>query len=331
MNKIRLGGVKILDGRSRMEVSFEPGVDALSGICRRVGAEKINISLLTHIADNGNGRSATALCTTKSNGFSGYFLIKTDARCVVELQQDVSLPSIFPHDRRPLVIGGLIGLLGREGIHPLGLASSPSAISAIIPSMETKRMIDGLFDVFVFPEYNSPLEWHAAYTGKEEIFKDVLGSYEEQAIKVYAVQEETGLVLWSLRMHPKRMEPLGKALRSMEDLHVKLPFFIAHCEQDGEMILSACIADPHEEDFRRILADHLPWEDKWSQPAACVFLHGPHFGDRYRIADALAGSLQEAGIQPLALSCAVHSISVVFKPGDLRPGVTAISTKFHVP
>ena len=331
MNKIRLGGVKILDGRSRMEVSFERGVDALSGICRRVGAEKINISLLTHIADDGNGRSATALCTTKSNGFSGYFLIKTDARCAVELQQDVSLPSVFPHDRRPLVIGALIGMLGSEGIHPLGLASSPSAISAIIPSMETKRMIDGLFDVFVFPEYNSPLDWHAAYTGREEIFKDVLGSYEEQAIKVYAVQEETGLVLWSLRMHPKRMEPLGKALRSMEDLHVKLPFFVAHCEQEGEMILSVCIADPHEEDFRRILADHLPWEDKWSQPGACVFLLGPHFGDRYRIADALAGSLQEAGIQPLALSCAVHSISVVFKPGDLRPGVKAISTKFHVP
>jgi aspartokinase len=267
----------------------------------------------------------------KANGFSGYFLARTDARCVVHLQQDVSIPSVFPHNRRPLITGALFGLLGREGMHLLGIASSPSALSVVIPSNETKALIDGLFEVFTFPDYGSPLEWHAAYTGKEDLFKDVVGSYEEEAIKVYAIQEEPGLDFWTVRLDRRSMERMGAALTRMDELQMEMPFFVAHSEQDGDLILGFCLAGSSGEGLREAIGALLPEGECWSEEAAGVFLHGPHFGDRYGIADAFAGSLQEAGIKPLALSCAVHSISAVFKLQDLRPAVLAISTMFHVP
>jgi aspartokinase len=267
----------------------------------------------------------------KASGFSGYFLARTDARCVVHLQQDVSIPSVFPHHRRPLITGALFGLMGREGMHLLGIASSPSALSVVVPSNETKALIDGLFEVFHLPDHGSPLEWHAAYTGKEDLFKDVVGSYEEEVIKVYAIQEEPGLSFWTVRLDRRSMERMAGALTRMDELQMEVPFLIAHSGQDGDLILSFCIADSSGEGLREVIGTHLPKGACWSEEAAGVFLHGPHFGDRYGIADAFAGCLQEAGIKPLALSCAVHSISAVFNSRDLRPAVLAISTRFHVP
>ena len=57
MNKIQLGGIKILEGQSRIESSCDSGENELAGICYRLGAERINLALLTHIADDGKGKS----------------------------------------------------------------------------------------------------------------------------------------------------------------------------------------------------------------------------------------------------------------------------------
>ena len=63
-----------------------------------------------------------------------------------------------------------------------------------------KATIDGIFSAFEFPSYSSPLNWETAYVGKEQLFKDVVGSYEEQDIKVYAVLSQPDLDLFTLTL-----------------------------------------------------------------------------------------------------------------------------------
>jgi aspartokinase len=331
MKKIQLGGIKILEGQSRIESSCDYANDGLARMCHQLGVERINLSLLTHIADDGHGKSATTLCTESASGFAAYFLVKLDASSVVDVLHNVCILSSFPHDRRPLIAGALFELLARERIYPIALASSPSAISVLTPSADTKSVIDGLFRSFEFPDYRSPIEWHAAYLGKEQMFRDVVGSYEEQDIKVYAILDQTGLDLWTFRLNSMWMGQMGTALRELDGLGLKMPFFVAHWYQDRGLIISLCLAASHREDIRRVIVERLPYAASSHRDAAAVFLHGPHFGDRHGIASELTGSLHEAGIKPLAVSCTVHSISVVLKPEDLRPGVHAISTRFHVP
>jgi hypothetical protein len=48
-----------------------------------------------------------------------------------------------------------------------------------------------------------------------------------------------------------------------------------------------------------------------------IFLHGPHFGDRYGIADAAVGALTKKGIPIVALGCTASSIYLVM-PEDQR-------------
>lgn len=331
MTKIPLGGIKILEGRSYVDWYSSKDEESLAGICNRLAAEQINISQVTHVADDGKGHSSTALSTESINSFTSYLLIKLGSGEMPQLRHDTSILSVFPHDGRPFIMGAILDLMAREDMRPIGIASSPSAMSVVVASEDTKQTIDSIFDVFEFPTYRSPLEWQAAYVGKEEMFRNVVGSYNEQTLKVYAVLEQPDLDFWTLLLNRSELKPMGAALRELDGLGTKMPFFVAHWDRPDETVLSFCFSSSKRADVLMALQAHVPNATSSVHDAAGIFLHGPHFGDRYRIAGVLAESLQTAGIKPLALSCAVHSISVVLGNEDLGRGLQAIKTQFHVP
>ncbi len=331
MAKIQLGGIKILEGQSYIEFSSDKAEDALMRVSRRLGSEKINLSQVTFIADDGRGRSSNALCAESAKSFAARFLLNSNLGSESPSLPDITILSIFPHDRRPLVIGTLFELMAREDMHPLGIASSPSAMSVVVPAEDTKRAIEAIFSVFEFPSYRSPLEWQAAYVGKEELFKNVVGSYEEQTLTVYAVLDQPELDLWSMTLDRTGMKRLGAALNEIDGLGAKVPFIVAHCERPREAVICFCLARSYRQDAERIFDAHAPQTARSLCEAAGIFFHGPHFGDRYRIAGVLTGCLQAEGIRPLALSCAVHSISVILEAQDLSRGLQAIKSNFLVP
>ena len=202
MSRIRLGGIKISEGRSHLNASCHCGENALTNICSRLAANRINITLLTHVADSAGGHSVSALCTEKEDGFSGYFLLKVNGGqdCTVSMQSDINILSVFPHEQKPAVTGKLLETLAGNGVRLHGLASSPSAMSLLIASPDMARVIDGLFSAFDFPSYPTPLDWHAAYQGKEQVLREIICSYEEQIIKVYNIAQQVDLDLWSLTL-----------------------------------------------------------------------------------------------------------------------------------
>ncbi len=331
MTKIQLGGIKILEGRSCAGWACDKAQNPLSDICRNMGVERINLSQVSHLADDGKGRSATCLCTENAAGFTSYFLIRLGTGMEPRLRRDTTILSVFPHDRRPRVMGALLELAGREDIDALAIASSPSAMSIVVPAQTMKATIDAIFGAFEFPAYGSPLKWETAYVGKEELFKDVVGSYEEQDIKVYAVLDQPNLDLWTLVLDRGDLVRLGPALRQIDDLGAKMPFLTADCSRPEETVLGFCLPTSLRQGVGKALDANLPNAVCSVQDAAGVFFHGPHFGDRYRIATALTGSLQGADVVPLALSCAVHSISVILAAKDLPGALRVIKAKFHVP
>ncbi|MGC8492057.1 MAG: hypothetical protein ACP5SH_10005 [Syntrophobacteraceae bacterium] len=331
MTKIRLGGIKILEGRSYAGWSCDKTKDALADICGHMGSERINLSQVTHLADDGSRFSSSSLCTESAGGFTSYFLIKLDTGLEPQLQRDTTILSIFPHDRRPLVMGALLELMGKENMHPLGIASSPSAVSVVVPSEEVKATIDAIFSVFEFPAYGSPLKWESAYVGKEELFKDVVGSYEEEDIKVYAVLNRPDLDFWVLVLNRSDLLRMGQVLQEIDSPEAGMDFLVADCNRPGKAVLGFCLPGSQRRLFGETLEARMPHVAHTCKEAAAIFFHGPHFGDRYRIAATLTESLQSAGIRPLAFSCAVHSISVILEAGDLSRGLQAIRAKFHEP
>jgi aspartokinase len=332
MTKIKVRGLKLLEGGAKV-ASCSPGDDNLlaTGVCSPLARNKINLTFITHVALDQSESRLTALCTEGSSGHAVASLIETHygSDSTVDLHGDVSILSVFPHDQRPQVTGVLLRAMAMKEITLKGMASSPSAVSTIVATAETETAIDTFFEAFTFPAYHSPSDWYAAYEGKEHLLKKIIASYQEKVIRIYDIVQQSDLDLWSLNAEHADLGDLGAALTTLGQSAIRMPFVIALPSPENRLSFSFCLPGAKEAQIREVFSSHLG-ETVVSQRSqvAALFIHGPHFGDRYGIAHALVRALENKGVSLLALGCTVSSLSVVVCEPDLDQAVQALETSF---
>ncbi len=335
MSKIKLGGIKVVENRAYLCSSCR-GADALESISSVLAAGRINLGLLTHVADTVPGGSITAACARSDSSFSGYILGKAGwGECgkTSEIVKDVSRISIFPHDQRPEVAAALLAALDANAIKPYGFASSPSAITVVVASPDFNIAMERLFDVFAFSACGSYLQWQAACQMDEQQLSEVRCSYNEQMIGVYGIASQTGLELYDVFLPIGYMDQFGSFLSALGELDFKLPFLVSNSAPGEKSIhFSFALRADQRQRAGRIFDYHIPGRGYSCRgPVSALFAHGPHFGDRYGIAHAFITALKNADIPILALSCAVSSISAVIAGNDPAKAGEALNTRFQTP
>ena len=334
MKKIRLRGLKLLEGGAQVLSSGPGGGENLlaTGICIPLALNKINLTFLAHLSLPKSANCVTSLCTEGSAGRAAASLVGThhSGDVGVYLHQDVSTFSIFVHDQRPQVTGSLLDALAREEIELLGLASSPSALSSVVSSAHTEATIRAFFDAFEFPAYGSPSDWYAAYEGKEHLLRKIIASYQEQVIKIYDIVQEPNLDLWSIDLSKSELGNLGAALDSLDRLGIRMPFVVAVQSPEAGLRFGFCFARAQAKEVKHAFSHHVSTTNLEHDPeVAALFIHGPHFGDRYGIASKFVEGLQRAGVAILALSCTVSSISAIIGEIDLDPAISTLEKTFQ--
>ena len=330
MTQIKLRGLKLLEGGAQV-VSANPGDHnrRAAGICSPLAHNKINLTFITHAFLDQSAGSVTAFCTEGSAGRASSALIEAHLGGVVEVHEDVSILSVFPHDQRPQVTGLLLAALAEKEIALQGMASSPSALSSIVSSAETEAAIDTLFAAFEFPAYRSPSDWYAAYEGKEHLLKKIIASYQEKVVRIYDIVRRSDLGLWSLVVDQRGLAKLGAALMAVGQWDIRMPFIIALPTPENRLVFTFCLPEEEDSQIRETFSSHLDSSmlTHHSQVAA-LYIHGPHFGDRYGIANTLVRALDSANVSLLALGCTVSSISVIVGKEDLAAAVQALEATF---
>ncbi len=335
MSRIRLGGIKVVEKRAYLYSSCRREADLLGSICSILAAGRINMGLLTHVADNGIGESITAASAWSEHRFSGYLHdVAGSGECkTAEIENDISRISIFPHAQRPEITASLISVLGAGAIKPLGFASSPSAVTVVISSSDFEIAMERIFESFEFPACGSYSEWQAVCRLDEHQLSEVKCSYSERIITIYVFTRQTGLDLWNVSLPIECMSAFGAFLSELGELGFKLPFLISASAPGAKGIqFTFALGDDRLERAGQAFDKHLPGRDSFCRgPVSALFLHGPHFGDRYGIADAFVTALRNGGIPILALSCAVSSISAIIAGNDPDKAIEVLNTRFQTP
>ena len=65
-------------------------------------------------------------------------------------------------------------------------------------------------------------------------------------------------------------------------------------------------------------------------PVALIYLHGPHFQDRYGIAEAALSPLQKADIPVLATGCSGTSVYIVVHENRADEAATCLAETFVI-
>lgn len=334
MPKIRLGGIKVFEKRACLFQCGRDGAHTLGDICSRLALDRINLGLLIHVADFEGLESITAASMKSIDSAfrcaSGK--ISPEASDREQTLADAYRISIFPHDQRPDVTALLVRLLADKRIKPYAVGSSPSAMTVIVSSSDFQTAMEGIFDVFAFHAFDSYAGWQAACGGRaESLLKYVRLPFHEEIITIYDFEYRAGLDLWRAKLPLGKLRDFAAFLSSLDSSGLRMPFLVSASPSGEENIsFSFLFEAAHHDIIEQTPAGTSSGLFRLG-PVSVFFLHGPHFGDRYGIANALVKSLRGAGVPLLALSCAVSSISLVVRSGDSDQTIRALDSVFKTP
>ena len=333
--KLRVGGLKVIEAGACL-VSSSPGGEFRLGpqVTGPLAHHKVNLTFLTHVAGD-----RTSLCISQPEGEGTLARLKNLAgrEDAFRLQPDTVIMAVYPHDKRPEIIGAFIRSLARSKSIVYGLASSPSAITGILESRRKIKVATQLFQDFQFSSASSVEEFFAAQEIPEEYVRKVVATYQEKKIKVYWIVPQSDLDLWAVSIPSADiLEEIADILTHFGELGLTIPFLIAIPRLRTEELLFAFSTGrpPDSEDqgelIRRLLNERLPGLRPMRLiPVAGIFLHGPHFGDRYGIVNALVEALEQVHVSILALSCTISSISVIIRQQELAPALLVLGQVFE--
>jgi aspartokinase len=334
---IAVGGIKVVEGGAFVAISSPSGKDYLrGGICLPLAQQRINITLLTHMTGGGELNSASVICTDIKAGATSYSLAKASYRSiqdVIRLHPGTCIVSIYPYNRRPEIVGNFLRALARAKVLTYAVASSRSSISAVMSLDAKEKAIRQLFKDFYFSSYASAAEFFAAQPPPEELVKQVVAVYQESVIKIYYLEELPDQDIWSLSVPSvMALERFGEALLALKNIECPIPFFLAvWLLGKKELLFSFSTSSHHADEVRRLLKFSLPGINlRRQRQVAAIFLHGPHFGDRYGIASTLLEALDQAKVSLLAISCSVSTISAMVKKKDLESAMEILTRTFEI-
>jgi aspartokinase len=163
---------------------------------------------------------------------------------------------------------------------------------------------------------------------------ETTATYWEARIKTYGFHRVTDLCLFKVSLENFEVFRLGHPLCRMGEEGIPLVLTFAQGTSQG---LSASFVVPHlfEGSVRERLQETVDPDGEGVAlqvfPVEVIFFYGPHFGDRYGIAEAALQSLAGSGIHPTATACSGSCVYLVLPEGKSDEAVRVLSEAFDIP
>ncbi len=159
---------------------------------------------------------------------------------------------------------------------------------------------------------------------------ETVAVYKESRIKTYGFQEITGLALLRFSCPVQKLFSLGQILSGEHLKHLRSKMVMA--QVSGQTIhFNLCMVATEGEGFRSMLEkSSVAINIEYISPVGVIYFHGPHFGDRYGIAEAAFSTLSKAGIQVMASDCSAASVYLAMAQENIGRAKDILARTFEV-
>ncbi|MBW2029514.1 MAG: hypothetical protein JRH06_13045 [Deltaproteobacteria bacterium] len=333
MPSSKLGGFKVLRDVSVFSVAVPRDGDSYPPqVLDVISDQQINLPYVSCLATDSCWQILFAVPSGEQDRVGQIIRESVPGEGLVSIASCVVL-SLFPHRSDPGIAGTTIWVLERENLRFHAMANSPSAISLLLQEECLAGVSNAFVHAFDFPPECAPVDWNLAQKGKEQIYKEVVASYQEKQPKVYGLEIREGLDLYLLEVKKQGLGLLAKSFRQLGDEGIGLSY-ISSLPLPGmrNHSMALCLPATVRDRATSLLSDPMAEIGLKIAENICLFtMNGPHFGDRYGLAWILMRAFQEHHLDLLALNCTVASMTGIVWYNQTDLAIKAIRTRFHVP
>ncbi len=328
----KLGGFKVLKDVTLISL-FSPKQSKgfPSRFFRFIADKKINLPYVTCVFDD-HAWGLNIAVESKDAGMALGLIEEAFEKKSIH-HPDSTILSIFPHKKNPEITGSLFEAFGREGVNANALANSPSSISVVLNENVLNKASSALFGPFSFSAYRTPADWKLAQKGKEQLYKEVVASFQEQRPKVYGLEYQDNQEFLRIKLNTQSIGDFGTSFKEFARIGLNLTFLATSpCEEKGKEKVAFCLPVTKNSSYIRIMNGIAPQADTQTlAPVSTFAMNGPHFGDRYGIVSELLISLEKGDVDLLGLSCTIASITGVVPSSHIALAIEAIKACFDIP
>ena len=166
------------------------------------------------------------------------------------------------------------------------------------------------------------------------MFLETIAVYWESKVKVYTVTHVTDLSMARFIYPSNCTEELGKTLMALEDSVQRFELvtqdYIDSTHSQMNLFFAITKQKKAEVTIGK-LADQMQAKVTFTSPLELVYLHGPHFQDRFGIADITFSALKGDNIEIIAAGCAGTTIYIAVPHKQAHPATRILRETFIIP
>ena len=174
-----------------------------------------------------------------------------------------------------------------------------------------------------------------AYAGSKEKAVETIAVYWELKPKTYGFKEVFNLSLLNIATKPKKMSQWGLWFMEMADLDIGFHLILAKYSTRRELRLCILFEKLWEDSILSYIGKKIdPDAGKdfyLRSPVELIRFQGPHFADRYGIADTAFKVLDDHKIPILIAACSGAAVYLVLPEKKLHEARPLLAEVFEVP
>jgi len=156
-----------------------------------------------------------------------------------------------------------------------------------------------------------------------------------ERIKVGGIMQSDGHAVVRVMSCPARLDIPGLVLGALGNKNINIDFLVQSFDLDGFSNFTLCIDRKDLESAIGCLEAIKPSMGakviSYNSNVAVVSVFGPHFRERPRISGVMFSALASVGINSIAISTSISSVSCVVDAGDAEAAVDALNEAFEAP
>jgi aspartokinase len=164
---------------------------------------------------------------------------------------------------------------------------------------------------------------------------ETIAVYWEPKPKTYGFKEVVDLSLLDIEIRPGKMSQWGLWLMELADLDMSFHLILAKYSTHQKLRLYILLEKLWADSVLSYIGKKIDPDSKkdfyLNYPVELISFQGPHFGDRYGIADTAFKALNGQGVSVLIMVCSGAAVYIVLPEKKLRDARPLLLKAFEVP